>query len=151
AELLRKAVIAADATPAAPHRIRIRTNRNTRVRAMGTKSDPPDQTETMLRAAHYNYDDPLSARSFSAWRDQLAEKRDQVSMADNRYRIRTTTSTGELASATLQLRMSDLYPVQERFEFRNRDWMEVEELGAEQTPAPGLVAHGNTPAAAVTP
>jgi anti-sigma factor RsiW len=129
AELLRKAVAAADAaTPAKPARIRIRTNRQTVIRVAGVKS-----AETGPIA-------PLSARSFQQWRDELAAKRDEVTAAAGNYQIRTTASSGELAEVTLQLRMSDLHPVQERLQFRNADWTEIEEIGEEPTPKPELVA-----------
>ena len=129
AELLRKAVAAADAAPAVkPARIRIRTNRQTVIRVAGVKSAETGPLE------------PLSARSFQQWRDELAEKRDEITTAAGNYQIRTTTSSGELAEATLQLRMSDLRPVQERLQFRNSDWAEIEEIGEEAAPQPELVA-----------
>jgi hypothetical protein len=48
--------------------------------------------------------------------------------AANCYQIRTTAAEGNLASASLMLRTSDLHPVEGRFEFRNREWVELTEF-----------------------
>ena len=153
AELLRKAVAAADAAPAAAHRVRIRTRRQTVIQEVGSKLGADAAAAQLLTAAHFNADDPLSARSFAAWRDGLAEKRDTVTTAADRYEIRTSTPSGELAEATLRLRSSDLHPVQERLEFRNQDWMEIEELVEERILPPASVASNSTasPAPAAVP
>src|SRR5258707_12974215 len=42
---------------------------------------------------------------------------------------------------TLKIRTQDLRPVEERFEFRNRDWVEITELAGEAEP-PLLIARG---------
>jgi hypothetical protein len=67
----------------------------------------------MFRAANYDWDDPLSAKSFQAWRDRLPEKRDEVIEERDAYRIRTSTDSGELLEATLTLRIPDLQPLVE--------------------------------------
>src|SRR5207253_7168364 len=101
----------------------------------------------MLRAAHYNSEAPLSARSFEEWRDGLASKRDEVttvpdpaSPAQNCYRIQTIAAEGELALASMILRATDLHPVEGRFEFRNQDWVEYNEISDAST------TDGGTPA-----
>jgi hypothetical protein len=45
-------------------------------------------------------------------------------------------------TATLKIRIQDLRPVEERFEFRNREWVEITELAGEVEP-PVLIAEGN--------
>ena len=43
----------------------------------------------MFLAAHYDWDDPLSAKSYQGWHDGLASKKDEVTISANEYRIRT--------------------------------------------------------------
>src|SRR5580693_3082938 len=87
AELLQKAILASDSHPAKPHLLRIRTGAHTVTRRTGTTqmlaSNAVDQEtlnslQTLFHGANYNWDDPLSAKSYSAWRDQLSAKRDQL-------------------------------------------------------------------------
>jgi hypothetical protein len=136
AELLRKAVAAADAHPGKPHRIQIRTKDRI------LTPDALSSLQVLFHQAHYDWDHPLSAKSYQAWRDALADKRDEVTEERDAYRIRTDTGSGELMTATLKIRTQDLQPVEERFEFRNREWVEITELAAEAEP-PVLIAEGN--------
>jgi hypothetical protein len=135
ASLLKRAVAVSASRPAPARQIRIRSS--VRNRAV---------IPAMLREARYNADDPLSAKSFQAWRDGLASKRDEVTtVADpqtnrTRYQIQTTTQEGDLALARLTLRATDLRPVEGRFEFRNREWVEYEEISEAST------TDGGTPA-----
>ena len=143
AELLQRAVAAADAQPhekLRPRRIRIRTNRQSIVRMAGSLATPASNSaetealQAMFVAARYDWQDPLSAKSYQAWRDRLPNKRDDVAEDGDRYRVRTTTNSGELLAATLDLRVRDLHPIEERFEFRNRDWVEISEISEEAAP-----------------
>jgi anti-sigma factor RsiW len=132
AELLRKAVRAADAAPVTPKRqIRIRTKDRTVVRLASLRTSETGPLE------------PLSVRSYQQWRDRLPEKRDSVETADGHYAIRTSTESGDLAEATLRLRTTDLYPVQERIEFRNHDWVEIEEVGTIAPPSNDTIVSNN--------
>src|SRR5436190_15378600 len=129
AELLRKAIAAADGRPPKPGKIRIRT----RDRQLTLLPGAQNSLQSLFQAAHYNWSDPLSAKSFQAWRDQLADKRDEVVEEPDSYRIRTYAGSGELATATLTIRRLDLRPVEERFEFTNREWVEIAELAEPNT------------------
>jgi anti-sigma factor RsiW len=149
AALLKKAVAVADSRPRPARRIRISTasRQLTRVIGAGQPASDAPAIERLFRAANYNWDDPLSAKAFETWRDQLPAKRDQVaSMEDpqspdrNSYRIQTTTDASELVSATLKLRMTDFEPLEGRFEFRNRDWVEMTELTDQPTLPASTVA-----------
>jgi hypothetical protein len=133
-ELLQKAILASDSRPAKPHLLRIRTKAASVTRRTGSDhalaSNTADQQtldslETLFHNANYNWDDPLSARSYSAWRDQLSQKQDQVLDQRDSYRVRTATDSGALLEASLQLRSQDLQPTAGRFEFRNQDWVEI--------------------------
>jgi len=137
AELLHKAVAAADSRPPTPRRIQIRTRaqRVTRVvgnagsvAKMGAGADSMDGLESLFRAAHYSWEDPLSAKSFAEWREQLTDKQDEVTSEGGRYRLKTTSGSGELVEATLELRSQDLRAVEGTLQFRNREWVEISEV-----------------------
>jgi hypothetical protein len=127
--LLRKAV-AAESGPAArkPHRLRTR-QRNQTVAPAAAFSLPPE-VSTLFIAANYDALEPLSAKAFETWRETLPRKNDEVleNQAENSYRVHTSTDSGELTSATLTLRMTDLHATAGRFEFRNQDWVELTEV-----------------------
>jgi anti-sigma factor RsiW len=138
AELLRKAIAAADAAPAPVRRVRIRTRQHTVIRPAAAKSEETGPLE------------PLSARSYQQWRNQLPQKHDVVASVDGNYQIRTSTPSGDLAEATLQLRMTDLHAVQERLEFRNHDWVEIEEVQEDALPPATMSAESVHPPVAVS-
>ena len=149
AALLKKAVAVADSRPRPARRIRIRTasQQLTRVIGAGQPASEAPAIERLFRSANYNWDDPLSAKAFETWRDQLPAKRDEVAAVEdaqspdrNSYRIQTTTDASELVSATLKLRMTDLEPLEGRFEFRNREWVEMTELTDQPTLPASTVA-----------
>jgi hypothetical protein len=85
----------------------------------------------------------LSARSFQVWRDQLPEKRDQVTDENQAYRIETSTNASDLRQASVILRKADLRPVEERLEFSNHDWVEITEVAGDESPAPPAIANAN--------
>ena len=144
AELLHKAVAAADSRPRTSRRIQIRTRaqRLTRVvgsgslRKTGAGADSMTGLESLFRAAHYSWEDPLSAKSFSEWRDQLSDKRDEVTSEGDRYRLKTTTGSGELVEATLELSSQDLRAVEGTLQFRNRERVEISEVPDVPVPNP---------------
>jgi anti-sigma factor RsiW len=138
AELLRRAV-AAEAVRPVLHHIRIHTGNTSLVRAVGAgmvaQAALPAAVESLFAEAHYNDQDPLSARSYMAWHDSLASKQDAAvaTVADPQepgtcYRIHTVTSEGEVAAATLLLSTSDLHPVEGRLELRDRNIIEFTEI-----------------------
>ena len=138
AGLLRQAAAAEQVRPQAPRRIRIQTSSRKLSRFVGgplTADPTPAADEASLaglfRSAHYSWDDPLSARSFQAWRDQLPEKADTVddvhSTGLEGWVIRTRASAGELASASITLRRYDFQAVEGRLEFRNREFVQMTE------------------------
>ena len=143
AALLQKAVRAAQSRPAAHKRLRITTRTGQMTRVIGVAYKPPARETEIARlfdAAHYDWNDPLSAQSFSAWRDRLPHFQDAIASQPNSYEIKTTTEDSELVSATLKLRGTDLEPLEGRFEFRNRDWVEMTELVDQQTNPASTVA-----------
>ena len=152
-ELLRKAVVAAQARPARPHHLRLQTRDHRLVRWTGAQPAAADagdrQTldslKTLFVAANYNWDDPLSARAYQAWRNQLPAKRDQVTRQQDGYGIRTDSDSGELKEATLTLRSQDLQPTEGRFEFRNQEWVEITDLSDETEPPANPISASGLP------
>jgi len=147
AELLRKAAVAAELTPPKTRRLQVRTRTRLFTRArrlnqsLAAGVDSEASVAALFRESHYGWEDPLSARSYQAWRDQLAQRRDQVAtLHDARstkvtgYRIETSTASGELTEASIQLSAPDLIPVEARFEFRNQDWVEISEVAEDAAP-----------------
>jgi hypothetical protein len=100
--------------------------------------------------AHYNWDDPLSARSFAAWRKLLPHKRDHLSSLStgdgqaHLYVIRTETDDSSLRIATLTLRGNDLAALKGAFHFAGEQDVQLENVGPEPSTAP--VAQSKQPA-----
>jgi len=140
AQLLRRA-IAAEPPHRASDRIRIRARGRTILRpaivpAPGRTPGDNDLV-ALFMAAHYDWDDPLSAHSYAAWRSQLAEESDRVDTSGTVYEIHTRTSSGVLTEAVLTLRAGDLHAVREVMHFRDED-VEITEAAAQvaaDTPA----------------
>jgi hypothetical protein len=153
AELLRKAVAAEDARPQKPRRIQIRTKNQSlthlarpgkNVALSSAERDAIRPIQALLQAADYNWEQPLSAKSYQAWHDRLSGKQDEVIEEQAAYRIRTRTASGELTAATLTVSRQDLRPVEERFEFSNREWVEITELVDNAAPDAIVAAGGNS-------
>jgi len=146
AELLRKAVAAEDARVVKPRVLEIRTpgHRFTRPsgRAVTTAAESAElkAVQALFVAANYDWENPLSAKSYQAWRDRLPAKRDEVTEESNAYRVRTETSSGELMAATLTLSGRELKPTQEKLEFRNQEWVEISEIAVVTVPGQAVAA-----------
>ena len=183
AVLLKRAVLAAEAQPTPARRIQVRTKTETFTRTIGSRqahgNRRPDAAEASaapirarFEAAHYDWDDPLSAKSYQAWRDSVARSgsvsrsdavpaiQDEVatvpdpqSPALSCYRIRTSAAEGELATASLVLRIADLRPLEERLEFRDREWVELTDITDATTRDDGasVAAHVEPPVRPVVP
>ena len=142
ATILKRAVTAADSRPMAPRRLMIqtRTQRMTRVvgnpRLAKAAEEPLAATlEERFDAAHYSWDDPLSAKAYQAWFNSLITRHEEVTTvadpewpAERCYQIRTETPEGTLAAASLLLRTTDLSAVESKLEFRDKEWVELSEI-----------------------
>jgi hypothetical protein len=138
AALLQRAVAVAETRPARPYRLQVRTRDGSFMRTVNGRQTAVAGAAAValaagFQAAHYDWNDPLSARAYRDWRNGVPRKTDEVAALGERYRIRTVADEGFLASATLTLRATDLHPVEGRFEFRNRDWVELTELSEAST------------------
>ncbi len=134
ATLLQRAVAASESRHPAARRVRFRSGSQQFVRAAAAAPAAlPRDMEAKFQAAHYDSGDPLSARAFRAWRDNEPRKQDEVSTVaaspgESCYRIRTVAPEGEVATATLTLRVSDLVPVEGMLQFRDNQWIEFSEF-----------------------
>jgi hypothetical protein len=128
-------------------------------RLAGSAQAPDEFAESLFSAAHYSWDDPLSAEAFASWRNQLPEKTDEVRQDNSSglYELRTTTTAEPLRSATIFLRIPDLHAVRERLEFSGDEWLEMTEAApptpeeAVGAPGPAREARRLAPAAPAKP
>jgi hypothetical protein len=129
AELLRRAVVAAEARPAGARKVQVRTKSKHLVRPVAE----------LFASAKYDWANPLSAKAYLDWHSSLSAKTDEVVRdGDAYYEVKTRSSESELTEATLRLRQHDLTPVQGMFKFRGDEWVELTEDTAE--PEPRMVA-----------
>lgn len=141
ATLLKRAVSAAGARPGVQRRILVQTKTQRMTRVIGSHRTAPvveplaATLQARFQAAHYDWDDPLSAKAYQSWFDGLATRQDEVTTvadpqwpAERCYQIRTVTPEGSLAAASLMLRATDLRPVESKLEFRDREWVEFTEI-----------------------
>jgi anti-sigma factor RsiW len=135
AELLRKA----SAVPAGfepNRRIQVKSRHRTVSRpALLTPAAASEAADLkqIFDAARFSWEEPLSARSYAVWHDQLTEKFDEARSVDRDesagvavYVIKTSTAASTLRNATLTLRARDLRPIREMLEF-NSDTVEITE------------------------
>ena len=139
AELLQQAAIRAKAAEA-PRAIRIRTRTAQFTRTLRNASDNV-ALKQRFDAAGYSWQEPLSASSFSAWRDKLPDPTDSVVSTRDEdgvpvYRIATASQTSTLKEATLTLRETDLRPLSTVLQFRDNERVEISETeGPEPAPS----------------
>ena len=146
ATLLRKAVAVSQAQPRRAHRIRVRSSRQpefTRIagaQGVAVEAAQARAIAALFRKVSWDWNDPLSARSFEQWRDQQVHKTDEVTTVQNPQvpaehltQIRTVSAGGELEAASITLNADDYVPVAERLEFRNADWVELSEIAETPT------------------
>lgn len=158
AELLRKAVAAAESKPRT-RTLQVRTKTKRILRAASAAS-PADlrPVAALFESAGYDWADPLSAKAYLDWNTRLTAKTDEVTPEGNSfYQVRTRSTEGEMTEATLRLRRGDLQPVQGTFKFRNDEWVELTEVPAEpNSAAPIAIAsparvNSTTPAPEASP
>lgn len=139
AELLTKASAREGRRAVGNRNIRIHTrNRDfTRVailpadyRDVAPGEGPADIRELFVEAA-YSWEDPLSTRSFSAWRGHLPDRSDTVDeITVDRglkvLRLRTSTRSSALEEATISFRADNYDVVSGAFRFQGSAWIEME-------------------------
>ena len=151
-ELLARAQ-ALERPPSSARRIVVRSANGTLVRPavwIRTRRVGEDPLRLRFQHAGYSWDEPLSVRSYMAWRRSLARKNESVKQARNPktseavYVVTTETDSNSLRVATLSLREQDLQPVSGTFRFSDDDVVEMEEGPPEPAVQPD--AKGSTAA-----
>ncbi len=141
------------------------SHRQLRIKTAGTSFDRPAvlsskapeiRAEAAIRArfveAHYNWNDPLSPRSFSDWRHGLKHKTSRVSnvrgaAGQPEQSIETQTDDGAMRDAALTLD-ANLLPVSAWFRFSDQEWVEITtapDTNLPAPPVPSAVAHESQP------
>jgi hypothetical protein len=97
--------------------------------------------QVLFVRANYSWEDPLSARSFAAWRRTLSQREDLVTSVRDPggrklYRLQTRTAVGVLRSASLTLQAVTYHATQADFEFQGEEPIELSEQT--ETPMNGL-------------
>ena len=138
AELLRRAIVAAESRPRVDGRARkLQVRTKSKKLSYSTASSTGAAADlrpvkALFDSAQYDWNDPLSAKAYLAWHDGLASKTDEVTPeGEGFYQIKTRAGEGEMMEATLRLRQNDLQPVQGVFKFRGDEWVELTEAPAE--------------------
>jgi hypothetical protein len=109
------------------------------------RSQPRDETNAVKTAdaelrrtfltAHLSWDDPLSPTNYSAWHKSLDEKLDEVTAVGNDFiTLKTTTSEGPIAEASITVRTIDFHPVAEDLRLKDARQIAVHELAWEILP-----------------
>jgi hypothetical protein len=94
-----------------------------------------EELHRTLLGANWSADDPLSVRWYRKWRDSLAHRHDSLVRGELYSVVRTETSQGAIAAASLRVFSSDYRPVELRLELADSRAISVE---AYNSPSPGL-------------
>ena len=80
----------------------------------------------------FNWDDPLSPRTYGQWREGISQKQDSVTKANaGEIRLDTKADAGPVAQASLTFRSNDYHPVAEEIRLRDNTHIEVAEISYE--------------------
>ena len=88
----------------------------------------------LFQAAHWDWNDPLSARAFERGaigkfiRPTKWPGAEPQAPSEHLTRIRTVSADGEVEAASITLNTGDYDAVSERLEFRDREWVELSEI-----------------------
>lgn len=113
--------------------LRVRTSTETFVRSalLGAADRADRHWRERFREANYDWDDPMSPRAFSEWRNRVKHKSDRVlvspasSTAPKQFTIQTKTRENILEDASLTVDAASLLPVRARFVFSGENWIEI--------------------------
>jgi hypothetical protein len=100
-----------------------------------------ESLRVLFESGNYSWENPLSARSFSAWRNSLPDRYDRLSKPNRddgsgSYEISTRTNSGPLVEVRLALRASDLHATHGSWRFRGDELIEITEMPDEVVDSP---------------
>ncbi|MEO8657218.1 MAG: hypothetical protein ABI693_02045 [Bryobacteraceae bacterium] len=92
-----------------------------------------EQLRLRLANSPIDWNDPLSADSFTRWYLRHADKqRDIVTAETDLVSVQATAVSGPVVHATLRLRASDYHPISESLSFDDRQSVEISEVEFEE-------------------
>jgi len=105
----------------------------------GIRRRPQDQPDAVHTAdaelqrtfftAHLSWQDPLSPANYSAWYNSLDHRQDDVTTSGKDFiTLKTTTSEGAIAEASITVRSADFHPVAEDLRLQDGRRVEIHEL-----------------------
>jgi hypothetical protein len=94
-----------------------------------------ERIRSRLAGGNWDWRNPLSAQGFQRWRSSLRDRHDTVTEEPGVFKLRTSTSRGELRAATLQVRTSDFHSMTMRLEFAESATIEIAEDSSPETTA----------------
>jgi DNA-directed RNA polymerase specialized sigma24 family protein len=94
------------------------------------------RTKDRLDLAGVNWDEPLSAANFGAWRDRQSIKKDSIARTGANLLTLTTSATpySTVVQESLTVRESDFHPVARTIELRDQGTVEIVELNYDVMP-----------------
>lgn len=98
--------------------------------------DQPDPVHTAdaelqrtFLASHLSWQDPLSPANYTSWYKSLDDRQDEViASGENSITLRTVTSEGPIAEASITVRSTDFHPVAEDLRLQDGRRVEIHEL-----------------------
>jgi hypothetical protein len=100
-------------------------------------TEDADERDLKLRLtqAGFDWDDPLSATDFDAWRERIVNEHDRIEPAgEGLLRLRTTASSGPVTQETITVRLSDLHAIARTMTLRDRQSVEIAEVSFDLEP-----------------
>jgi RNA polymerase sigma factor (sigma-70 family) len=100
------------------------------------RPQPLDHDEQILKAklaqAEYDWDDPLSAASFEAWRERFPHQHEEIrKTGSDLLTVTTTAASGPLLEQSITIRLGDLHPVARNLVLPDQERIQVAEVSYE--------------------
>jgi len=85
--------------------------------------------QNAFRSSGFDWDNPLSAAAYDAWRNGLSNKHDEVrALPQGLLELKTTSDGGPVREASLTVRSADYHPVEEGIVLQDSQRIEIAEL-----------------------
>ncbi len=85
--------------------------------------------QNAFRSSGFDWDNPLSAAAYDAWRSGLSNKHDEVrALPQGLLELKTTSDGGPVREASLTVRSADYHPVEEGIVLQDSQRIEIAEL-----------------------
>jgi hypothetical protein len=85
--------------------------------------------QNAFRSSGFDWDNPLSAAAYDAWRNGLSNKHDEVrALPQGLLALKTTSDWGPVREASLTVRSADYHPIEEGIVLQDSQRIEIAEL-----------------------